>query len=192
MPGWLIPAAACLGLAGALAALLGGAVQGRKSASVRVSLVALGALLLPVSASVLMVTRGLGPFAAPFEPASATESRAAAKRTLALSARIVELVGESYPSPIAFAIDTSNLAAPYILATGSEILPIGGFEGGIPAPSLARLQQYIAAGELRAVFVPDKAKDSRLQWIYAHCKRTESATGGVVPLHLYDCEGAGV
>ncbi len=190
VPGWLVPLAAVLGAACALAAFAPGLRERGRGKAIRLAVIALALLVLPASASALMVTRGLGPFAAPFEPASATESRAMAKRSAALSVRIVELVGENYPSPIAFAIDTSNLAAPYILATGIEILPIGGFEGGIPAPSLARLQQHIASGELRAVFAPDGAHDPRLQWIYAHCKRTEAATGGAVPLHIYDCAGA--
>jgi 4-amino-4-deoxy-L-arabinose transferase-like glycosyltransferase len=190
VPGWLVPLAVVLGAASALAAFAPALRERGRGKAIRLGAIMLALMVLPASASALMVTRGLGPFAAPFEPASATESRTAAKRATALSARIVELVGESYPSPIAFAIDTSNLAAPYILATGSEILPIGGFEGGIPAPSLARLQQYIASGELRAVFAPDGARDPRLLWIYAHCKRTEAATGGAVPLHIYDCAGA--
>ncbi|HEX5853143.1 MAG TPA: hypothetical protein VFY36_08620, partial [Solirubrobacteraceae bacterium] len=90
----------------------------------------------------------------------------------------------------AFAIDTSQLAAPYVLATGREVLPIGGFEGGVPAPTVVRLRSYVASGRVRAFLVPNGERDPRLRWVYAHCKRTTNKTGGKVPLVLYDCTGA--
>jgi 4-amino-4-deoxy-L-arabinose transferase-like glycosyltransferase len=191
VPGWLAPAAACFGGAGALALLVASARRGRRGMATRATTAAFGgALLLPAVASALMVTRGLGPFAAPFEPASASESRAEAKRANALSARIVELIGAEYGTPIVFAIDTSELAAPYILATGSEILPIGGFEGGIPAPTVEQLQREASSGRLRAMLVPASSRDARLVWVYSHCSRTGLKTGGKAPLVLYDCDSA--
>lgn len=44
-------------------------------------------LLLPAVASALMVARGLGPFAAPFEPVVAAESRAVVKQMNAADVR---------------------------------------------------------------------------------------------------------
>ncbi len=190
VPLWLVPVTIALAVVGTLGALIGPPPASAARGRAWVVVLVVAALVIPASASAWIVSRGLGPFASPFEPSSATESRAAYKHTTALSARIVELIGATYPAPTVFAIDTSNVAAPYILATGQEILPIGGFEGGIPAPSLLQLQHYIAAGELRAVLAPEKDPDPRLSWIYAHCKRTESTTGGGVPMRLYDCEGA--
>ncbi len=182
VPGWLAPLAIAVGALGVLALL---------AATERASAAAIAcAMLLPAVASASMVTRGLGPFAVPFEPASATESRAEAKHASEVSAQIVEAVSGEYESRWAFAIDTSQLAAPYIQATGEEVLPIGGFEGGVPAPTVAQLRSYVSAGKVRAFLVPDGETDPRLQWIYAHCKRTEATTGGRVPLLLYDCEGA--
>jgi 4-amino-4-deoxy-L-arabinose transferase-like glycosyltransferase len=40
-------------------------------------------------------------------------------------------------------------AAPYILATGKEILPIGGFSGSVPSPTLGHVRHLVAAGRLR-------------------------------------------
>jgi 4-amino-4-deoxy-L-arabinose transferase-like glycosyltransferase len=192
VPGWLTPAAICVGAAGIVALLAAALRSSLRPMLTRVSAAAIGcALLLPAVASALMVTRGLGPFAVPYEPASATESRAEAKHTNAVSAQIVEAVASEYEATWAFAIDTSQLAAPYVLATGSEVLPIGGFEGGIPAPTLAQLQSYVSSGQVRAFLVPSGERDPRLEWVYAHCKRTEATTGGKVPLVLYDCQGAG-
>jgi 4-amino-4-deoxy-L-arabinose transferase-like glycosyltransferase len=200
VPGWLIPAAAVVAAA-ALGLLAVGHVPRvltsvsisrppSRDITVRAMLVAIAAaLLLPAVASALMVTRGLGPFAAPFEPASATESRAEAKRTSSLSARIVELIAEEHEAPIVFATDTSQLAAPYILASGKEILPIGGFEGGIPAPTVKQLAGYVSSGQLRVVLVPRSSRDPRLAWVYSHCTRTKLKTSGKVPLVLYECGG---
>lgn len=42
-----------------------------------------------------------------------------------------------------------SLAAPYIIATGAEVLPIGGFSGTVPSPTLARAKRLVAAGQLR-------------------------------------------
>jgi 4-amino-4-deoxy-L-arabinose transferase-like glycosyltransferase len=188
VPGWLAPAGIGVGAAGALALLAAGARRAPRGMAARASVAAVAcALVLPAVASALMVTRGLGPFAAPFEPASASESRAEARRTNALSARIVELIASEYETPVVFATDTSLVAAPYILASGREILPIGGFEGGIPAPTVAQLQREVSSGQLRALLLPPSSKDARLVWVYRHCKRTKSETGGRVPFVLYDC-----
>ena len=40
-------------------------------------------------------------------------------------------------------------AAPYILATGKEVLPVGGFSGSVPSPTLPHVRRLIAAGQLR-------------------------------------------
>jgi 4-amino-4-deoxy-L-arabinose transferase-like glycosyltransferase len=192
VPGWLIPTAAALTALTALWSLSTGRHGSTNDRGDRALLAASATclLLLPLVTSVLMVTRGLGPFAAPYEPAVATETRSEAKRESALSAHIVELISSTYEAPIAFAIQTSQLAAPYILATGREILPIGGFEGGIPSPTVGQVAHYVSSGELRAVLVPDSSSDPRLVWVYSHCKRTEGTTGGSVPLRLYDCEAS--
>ncbi|MFM7030027.1 MAG: ArnT family glycosyltransferase, partial [Micrococcales bacterium] len=40
-------------------------------------------------------------------------------------------------------------AAPYITATGENILPIGGFDGEDPSPTLAQIKAMVAFGELK-------------------------------------------
>jgi hypothetical protein len=139
-----------------------------------------------------MVTRGLGPFAAPFEPTSATVSRATASRSRKLDAQIVQQLASAYNTPIPLVTDSSILAAPFILASGREILPIGGYQGGIPSPTLARLQQLISNGEARMFLVPVTSDDPRIQWIHAHCSRyTQPASGeAATSTALYDCNSA--
>jgi 4-amino-4-deoxy-L-arabinose transferase-like glycosyltransferase len=184
VPGWLVPVAAIAG-AFTIAMLLAlGAVKGR---TVLLALVCV--LLLPAIASTLMVTRGLGPFAAPYEPTSATVSRASAQHTRLLDQQVMEQLSSTYNTPIALATDSSILAAPFILATGKEVLPIGGFQGGIPAPSLSELQRRIAAGEVRAFLVPLASDDPRIAWIHSHCTppSAESQGSSSAPTALYDC-----
>ena len=47
------------------------------------------------------------------------------------------------------AVQSWNEAAPYILATGQEVLPMGGFSGTVPEPTLARVKQLVTTGQLR-------------------------------------------
>jgi 4-amino-4-deoxy-L-arabinose transferase-like glycosyltransferase len=188
VPGWLVPVAVCagiLGVRGLAAARRGGGEKIPMGGVVALALAC--ALLLPGVTSALMVIRGLGPFAAPYEPSSATISRGEAERTRQLDEQIVAELSSTYGTPIAMATDSSILAAPYILATGREILPIGGFQGGIPAPGLAQLQQYIDSGRVRAMLVPRASNDPRIVWIRGHCSAPEQSGGTTA---LYDCTGS--
>jgi 4-amino-4-deoxy-L-arabinose transferase-like glycosyltransferase len=148
------------------------------------------ALLLPGVAAALMVTRGLGPFAAPYEPASATISHAQARSADLADEQVVAQLASTYDTPIPLATDSSILAAPFILATGTEVLPIGGFQGGVPSPTLARLRRYIEAGEVRAFLAPVHSDDPRIEWVHAHCALPQGTAGaGASPTALYVCSG---
>jgi 4-amino-4-deoxy-L-arabinose transferase-like glycosyltransferase len=48
-----------------------------------------------------------------------------------------------------FAVQGWTTAGPYILATGQAVLPMGGFSGSVPEPTLARVKQLVATGQLR-------------------------------------------
>ena len=188
VPAWLIPAAVCLGAACSVALLaVGAGARGRGAAAVAMVAATGCGLLLPAVASLSMVTRHLGPFAAPFEPASATQSSTQSGHVRAASARLVGEIAAAYRTPIVFATDTSRLASLFILASGREILPIGGFEGGIPAPTLTDLRREVSSGRLRAFLLPSSSSDPRLVWVYDHCERTGLETGGQFRLLLYAC-----
>ena len=187
VPGWLVPVAVCAGAIGVVGASARRRGGGDTQLTGRVLVVAIGcALLLSGVTSVLMVVRGLGPFAAPYEPSSATISRAEAEHVRGLDEQIVAELSSTYDTPIPMATDSSILAAPYILATGKEILPIGGFQGGIPAPTLAQLQRYVASGRVRAMLVPRVSDDPRIVWIREHCAAPGQSGGATA---LYDCAG---
>jgi 4-amino-4-deoxy-L-arabinose transferase-like glycosyltransferase len=52
-----------------------------------------------------------------------------------------------------FATDSWNAASPYIVATGAPILPMGGFSGQAPFPTLAQFQQLVSTGQVRLVLL---------------------------------------
>ncbi len=188
VPGWLVPVAALAAVAGTVALLARhriGSARGPSAGALVIGLACV--LLLPGAASALIVIRGLGPFAAPYEPSSATVSRAQQRRTRTSDEQAVEQLTSTYTTPIPLATDSSILAAPFILASGREILPIGGFQGGIPAPTLATLKGYIAAGKVRAFLIPREDADPRMVWIRAHCTTTGESDS---PTALYDCGNA--
>ena len=61
----------------------------------------------------------------------------------------------------------------YILYSGREVLPIGGFLGNVPAPTLAALQADISHGYVRVFVLPvsPSGPDPRVLWIESHCIR---------------------
>jgi hypothetical protein len=53
------------------------------------------------------------------------------------------------------------------------VLPIGGFLGNVPAPTLATLQADIGRGYVRAFVLPvsPPGSDPRVLWLESHCAR---------------------
>lgn len=52
-----------------------------------------------------------------------------------------------------FAATSWSASSPYILATGKEVLPMGGFTGKVPSPSLAQFQGMVSSGRLKYVLL---------------------------------------
>lgn len=90
---------------------------------------AVSLLLVPAITTGTVVAEGLGSFSTPFQSASATqETTTGPKRFQATAARYAAYVRRSFaPSAIVEADDSAALAAPYIMVTGREFLPIGGY-----------------------------------------------------------------
>ncbi|MGH3172068.1 MAG: hypothetical protein ACRDN0_40210, partial [Trebonia sp.] len=47
------------------------------------------------------------------------------------------------------AVTSWSEASPYIIATGQEVMPMGGFSGSVPSPTLAQVQKLVHSGQLR-------------------------------------------
>ena len=61
------------------------------------------------------------------------------------------------------ATQTAVLAAPFIWASGREVVPIGGFTGTIPEPTLATLQDLIRTGFVATFLQSPTTTDPRLE-----------------------------
>jgi hypothetical protein len=53
------------------------------------------------------------------------------------------------------AVSSWSEAAPYIIATGQEVMPMGGFSGSVPSPALAAVKHLVQAGQLKFFLVSD-------------------------------------
>lgn len=93
----------------------------------------------------------------------------------------------------AVAISGANTAGPYTVA-GLSVLPMGGFTGQVPFPSVDQLRQLIADGQLRYVLANgggggpggSGVSSDAMSWVTQNCSTVDY--GGSAT--LYDC-GAG-
>jgi 4-amino-4-deoxy-L-arabinose transferase-like glycosyltransferase len=192
VPGWLLPLAVFVAVVGAAVALVMYLQRDRRRLSgPAIAAILACALVLPVVTSVLVVTRNLGPFTAPYQARSTSvASSFSIEHELSAYRSVVDRYSSRFHTPFPFAVDSSLLAGPYIFSTGEEILPIGGYSGGVPAPSLSQIQQYVNAGKVRAFLVPIEpaGNDARIAWVRATCKeavRLPPSNGA--RLAIYDC-----
>jgi 4-amino-4-deoxy-L-arabinose transferase-like glycosyltransferase len=129
-------------------------------------------LLLPTVASVKGVIGGLGPFDSPFESSTtAHHNQLLAAAAPAITTAAQRLALHTPPGDALLGTDTSGLAQTYILYSGREVLPIGGYLGNVPAPTLATLQADISRGYVRLFILPvsPPGSDPRVLWIESHC-----------------------
>jgi len=66
------------------------------------------------------------------------------------------------------AAQSAALPALIIYDTGLETLPIGGFDGTTPSPTLNQLRADIRHGLFHLVWIAS-ATEPRLRWITSHC-----------------------
>ncbi|MFI9271449.1 ArnT family glycosyltransferase [Kitasatospora sp. NPDC052896] len=93
------------------------------------------------------------------------------------------------------AVDNWSSASPYILATGDTVLPMGGFSGSVPQPSLSGFTTMVHAGQVRFVLVQGGRGMSALfgggagdgsvtqidSWVKQNCTEVPSTSYGVNP-----------
>jgi hypothetical protein len=174
--GWMIGSAVTVGLLAVV--VLGGSLRrGHDSVwavSVGPALAAVAILLGTVWASGLVVQARLGPFDSPEAPASVNAYTQRVEATFPSDQRALALFVKGLPrKQAADVLETSGAAGFYILATGREFLPVGGFSGRVPAPSLPDFIRLVAQGRVQRVTVVTKplTRAPDLRWVVAHCKR---------------------
>lgn len=171
-PGWLWPLAVVVGGL-ALLLLLGASLPriGRALGSGAVILGTVAVIVVPATGSVLLASEKKGIADTPYESTATarTYDFLLAPRTGQASvAKAFRPLDDG--APYLMAVQSAAVASVFIDATGQEVLPIGGFSGTIPSPTLGQLQSDIRAGKFHVVLTLGKSQDARLAWIRAHCR----------------------
>jgi hypothetical protein len=192
---WLVPvliAAAVVGVGMLLASVVARSAR-TSMATMAVVAAGLAAVLAPAVATASVVTDGLGPFDTPFEAAGVTmitqSDMKDSQYRAAITARDFEGLIQHTGATILFVTDTSAAAANFILASGREVLPIGGFTGAVPAPTLAQIRHDITTGRVIYAIVPvsPPGHDARIVWIRRHCHAAQIDRPAPVRFGLFNC-----
>jgi hypothetical protein len=129
-------------------------------------------------ASGLVAMEELGPFDAPYTTASHDQAvRLYADELPELEHVYGQFVNNLRPAVAANVVETSYLASEYILASGHEFLPVGGYTGEVPVPTLHQFIHYIAEGKVKNVEAATQplTRDPDLRWVVAHCEKSGSS-----------------
>ena len=89
-------------------------------------------------------------------------------------------------APDLLAVQSAAVASVFSYPNGDEVLPIGGFTGTGPSPSLDQVRAAIAHGEFHLVLA-FPATDPRIAWIAQHCKPLPDTAA---PFHGFYCTPA--
>ena len=189
-PTWLWPLAASLGVAAVLLLVASAAARSRRwvlAVALIVGMIAI--LVIPTSGDVLLLKDRQGFTNTPFESKKTTAlydallGQSSAKefdRILPLFEKL------QMGSPYVMAVYTSAVASVFTSASGKEFLPIGGFTGSIPEPTISQLEAMIRAGKFHLVLLTG-GHDPRLTWIAHHCQHLGPGGGS---FGLFICEPA--
>ncbi len=180
---WVVATSVLVGLlaVGILLASLRNGHDSTWNLSVGPGLAAVAMLLGSCWASSVVVAATLSPFDSPYAPVAVNRNtQEAAAMFPAEKVALQAYVARVPESQVADVFETSGVAGLYIMATGREFLPVGGFSGRVPAPSLAEFKRLVAEGRVGRVTVTTRplTRTPDLRWVVAHCTRT--------PLQRYD------
>jgi 4-amino-4-deoxy-L-arabinose transferase-like glycosyltransferase len=180
VPGWLVPATVAAGLVAVAITLWSVTARRDRLLAGALATGLLAVSLAPAVASAELVTHHQGAFDTPFEPAGQRDALAAlfvaTPKRVALTIPVLQSVQRG--APYLLATQTAALASVFIYDSGLEALPIGGFTGTIPSPTLGQLQADIRAGRFHLVLAGN-SQDPRVRWIAAHCLHAPSPTPGL-------------
>jgi 4-amino-4-deoxy-L-arabinose transferase-like glycosyltransferase len=165
-----------IALAVAAAVLLTLGTRAWRAAAIVLAAVAL--VTVPALASASVVSNALGPFDTAFESAPASAlARALGQVGARTEALLPPLERAQGLQPDLMATQTSAVAAPFVYDSGQEVVPIGGFTGTVPQPTLAGLRAMIARGDFHLVIQAPTVSDPRLAWVAQHCFALPAAAG---------------
>ena len=130
-------------------------------------------------ASGSVVVAGEGPFDTPYQSPHITYlSQGVPARDRAEEWPLLVHFADRSPATVAAdVLESSWWASEDIFATGHEFLPVGGFTGEVPTPSLPQVIGYVATGKVVAATaaVAPRSHNPDMIWIIGHC--TEQTVG---------------
>jgi hypothetical protein len=135
-------------------------------------------------ASGVVVSQGLGSFNSPYEPASLNQETLTSVADFNVDIPLLaRFVGAVHSSTAADVLETSQSAGFDILATGREFLPVGGFTGVVPAPTVSQFERFVAQGRIGRATVTTQplTRSPVLLWVMHHCRRLASFEEPVPP-----------
>jgi len=173
VPGWLVPAVIVAGAAATVAALASLVIRGPAMFAAALAVALVSALLTPAVASAVLVGHDQGALDTPFERPATVRAVDAYNVTLTRVQQVtgLRLIDAAGGDPDLAAAQTSAVAAVFIYATGREVLPIGGFDGTTPEPTVSQLQTDINDRKFRLV-IAFSTNDLRLNFISQVCPQT--------------------
>jgi 4-amino-4-deoxy-L-arabinose transferase-like glycosyltransferase len=132
-------------------------------------------------ASGSVVVAGLGPFDTPYQSPQITSlSQGLPAYDRAVEWPLLVRFADAVPPSVAADVfESSYFASDDIFATGHEFLPVGGFTGQVPAPSLPQFIHYVATGRVVAAVgaVAPRSHNPVIIWVIEHCaKQAEGNT----------------
>jgi 4-amino-4-deoxy-L-arabinose transferase-like glycosyltransferase len=147
-------------------------------------------LVLPTIASATLVANGLGAFDTPFEPSRVAYAVSNLFLPRATEAIVPSLKLAQSGAPYLMATQSSAIAAPFIFETGLEVLPIGGFTGVEPSPTVRRIRALVNEGAFHLVLANSHSHEPALVWIFQHCHQipSTSAQKPILDLAVYYCQ----
>jgi hypothetical protein len=171
LPGWLVPAVIAVGAVAVVVAIGSALIKRAVLAAAAIGAVLVAALLAPAVASAGLTANHETAFDTPFEPAKQAALLASIPAKLATiqQTTIPQLQDIQANAPYLLAAQSSYIASIFIYTSGREALPIGGFTGTIPSPTLAQLKTDIANHQFHLVLALSTI-DPRMTWIATHCR----------------------
>jgi 4-amino-4-deoxy-L-arabinose transferase-like glycosyltransferase len=172
-PGWLWPVTVAVGgFAVLLLAIASLPFARRVVMALALACAGAAVLVIPASASALLVSGGKGIADTPFESASSAKLYetllAQPQSSIGAAAKALERL--QLGAPYLMAVQSSAVASVFIDATGREVLPIGGFTGTIPEPTVTQLRSDVRQAKFHLALILGKSHDPRLVWIETHCR----------------------
>ncbi len=189
-PTWLEPLAVSIGVAALLLFVVSAVAWSRRwLRALALTAGAVAILVIPASGAAFLASNHQGFTNTPFESRKTTalyEALLGVSSAKGLASIIPIFEKLQMGSPYVMAVYTSAVASEFISASGKEFLPIGGFTGSIPEPTINQLEGMIRTSKFHLVLLTG-GEDPRLRWIAHHCQHLGPSGGSV---GLFTCQPA--